>query len=711
MVPDDAAIEARTTAASETFTVTVDADGQQDTGTLTVDVAIAASPPGAPTISAATAGREQVDLSWTPDPWLGGSATTDWVIEFSTDGGTTWTPYGDGTSTTTAATVTGLAPGVAHVFRVAGVNASGTGEWSAPSDPVVPMTDQDPIGLAAGDLVYGDTADLSITGGSGTGEVTYEVLTGPCLLDGATLSSTRVGTCTLSVTKAGDATYYAADDSVTIQVTPRPLTVGGASVVAKVYDGTTDAVIEGATLVGLVDGDDVALTGDEDGHFTRATIGDDVAVVTAMRLVGDDVGNYTLTQPGLTGSITPRELTVTGASVAAKVYDGTTDAVIEGATLVGLVDGDDVALAGHTSGAFTSADAGAGVPVTTAMSLTGDDAGNYRLVQPALTGRIGIRVLEITGAAVTDRPYDGTTRASIAGATLRGVLDGDDVRLVDHDRGNFVAAAAGEDIDVATAMSLVGDDAGNYGVLQPTVAGDITRRQVTVTGASVATKVVDGSDTATVLGARLTGVLDGDDVSLRDGTSGRLASTEVGEAIAVATAMWLDGDDADNYQLVQPVLTGDIVAAPTVRTSDDGVTGGDGGTTGGTPDEPAGLRAGDEVHTELCNLQPGSEIEVWLEGDGVVTSLGTVTVDGDCVLATAVLPASLEAGDHVLTFTGRDRAGGEVSMSRTVSVLAAVVDADDLPDTGAPVQRVAFLALLLLAVGAVLAAPRRRPLR
>jgi hypothetical protein len=71
-----------------------------------------------------------------------------------------------------------------------------------------------------------------------------------------------------------------------------------------------------------------------------------------------------------------------------KPYDGNTSATITGAQLDGVVGQDAVSLTGATLGTFASADAGSGIAVATDMGLTGNDADNYSLTQPTLTGDI-----------------------------------------------------------------------------------------------------------------------------------------------------------------------------------------------------------------------------------------------------------------------------------------------------------------------------------
>lgn len=94
--------------------------------------------PGAPTSLATTGGNAQVALTWTASASNGGNSITDYAVQFSSDSGANWTTFADGTSTATSATVTGLTNGTAYVFRVAAVNAVGTGSYTAASAAVTP---------------------------------------------------------------------------------------------------------------------------------------------------------------------------------------------------------------------------------------------------------------------------------------------------------------------------------------------------------------------------------------------------------------------------------------------------------------------------------------------------------------------------------------------------------------------------------------------
>jgi hypothetical protein len=94
----------------------------------------------APTSVAGIAGNGQVTVSWIAPVVAGGTVITDYVIDYSSNGGSSWTRFADGTSTATSATVTGLVNGTAYVFRVAAVSAGVTGAYgqSAPVTPLLP---------------------------------------------------------------------------------------------------------------------------------------------------------------------------------------------------------------------------------------------------------------------------------------------------------------------------------------------------------------------------------------------------------------------------------------------------------------------------------------------------------------------------------------------------------------------------------------------
>ena len=133
--------------------------------------------PTAATSVAGTAGDTQVSLTWTAPTDNGGSAITDYTVESSSDSGTTWTTFVDGTSTTASATVTGLTNGTAYTFRVSPVNAVGTGTTSTASAAVVPVT------------TPGVPTDVEATADGTTATVTW---TAPTVTGGTAITGYKV---------------------------------------------------------------------------------------------------------------------------------------------------------------------------------------------------------------------------------------------------------------------------------------------------------------------------------------------------------------------------------------------------------------------------------------------------------------------------------------------------------------------------------------
>jgi hypothetical protein len=80
---------------------------------------------------AATVGDGSVALSWSAPSSNGDSAITDYIIEYKLTSGGVWSPFADGASTATTATVTSLSNNNSYDFRAAAVNAVGQGATSA----------------------------------------------------------------------------------------------------------------------------------------------------------------------------------------------------------------------------------------------------------------------------------------------------------------------------------------------------------------------------------------------------------------------------------------------------------------------------------------------------------------------------------------------------------------------------------------------------
>jgi len=107
--------------------------------------------PAAPTNVTASAGNANATITWTaPAGVISQAPVTDYVVQYSSNSGSTWTTFADGTSTNTYAVVTGLTNGTAYTFRVAAVNGAGTGAWSASASGTPAAVPAAPTGLTVG---------------------------------------------------------------------------------------------------------------------------------------------------------------------------------------------------------------------------------------------------------------------------------------------------------------------------------------------------------------------------------------------------------------------------------------------------------------------------------------------------------------------------------------------------------------------------------
>ncbi len=397
---------------------------------------------------------------------------------------------------------------------------------------------------------------------------------------------------------AGGLTYTQGSGAGNVVVAPDRLSVIGITADNKVYDGTTQAMVNvaDAMLVGVQPGDSITLnTSGATGEFASKNVGTGKLVtVNGLTISGAGVSNYFLSPPITTASITAASLSVTGITAENKPYDGTTTAVLStgNAALVGVVSGDAVGLNKSLAvGTFNSPAIGTNKTVTiSGLTLTGADAGNYNLVQPTTTANITAGMLTVTGITVSNKVYDTSAAATLntSGAGLAGVAPGDTVTLnVSGAMGAFATADAGNGIGVSVSgLSISGADASKYVLVQPTLTANITPAPLEVTGMIAISRTYNGMTSAPLdtTGATLEGVLDDDNVTLNTAlAAGTFASQNAGININVTVSgLTLAGADAGNYSLTEPTLTADILPATLMVT---GITANDkmyDGTTAAT---------------------------------------------------------------------------------------------------------------------------------
>ena len=260
--------------------------------------------------------------------------------------------------------------------------------------------------------------------------------------------------------------------SATADITPKPLSVSAVTVANKVYDGSAAATVSGGVLSGAVAGDNVAL-GTPTGAFSDKNVGlGKTVAISGLSLSGSDALNYTLgsTVTSTTADISKAVINgVSGITVNDKVYDGNTTAtaVTSGASLTGLISGDQVTV-GSVESAFVDRNVGRGKLVNLSnLTLSGPDSANYSVATgiTPLTGNITVRALSTWTAAGSGQwssagSWDALPDASnvLAVSIPAGVSVAYDAAVADTHLQSITGAGsvsmAGGSLSIANSVSL-----------------------------------------------------------------------------------------------------------------------------------------------------------------------------------------------------------------------------------------------------------------
>lgn len=267
------------------------------------------------------------------------------------------------------------------------------------------VTDTSTMKVTQAGCTFGDTLpDYVLTGKpDGAGEVTV-LYTGSTLKEPSqTYSSanapTDAGTYTVKVTCSTEKTNYEATSE---KFTIKPKSIAGATITLElasaefttketVYTGSQQTVKVGSvTLTDMKD----ALTDNTD--YT-VEIGNG-------KTTGTNVGTYTVEVKGtgnykdtanVSWKITPAELTIADATVAAKTYDGKKDATVNSVSFTGFVNNETLTMGSDytATGEFNDANAGDNKNVTVTVTLNNTDtAKNYTLKNGGIFNKTGVTI-------------------------------------------------------------------------------------------------------------------------------------------------------------------------------------------------------------------------------------------------------------------------------------------------------------------------------
>ncbi|MBB4631415.1 hypothetical protein GGQ98_001024 [Sphingosinicella soli] len=410
-------------------------------------------------------------------------------------------------------------------------------------------------GISAAGRAYDGSTNAALSGGTlvgivGSDDVEFSAGTGSfgsknvgtwtITASGYTLSGNGIGNYTLVQPTVADATISA-----------KALTLTGVSAAGRAYDGSTDADLSGGSLVGIVGSEDVSFSAGA-GSFGSKNVGTWTITASGYTLSGDDIGNYTLTQPIVTdAAITAKTLTLSGVLASGKDYDGNTSAVLHGGALVGVVGSDHVEFTVGT-GSFSSRNAGTWAVSASGYGLTGGDAGNYVITQPTVANAtIAPRVLNV-GVTALDKIYDATRDATLS-FSADDVVTGDVVAFNYEAKFENRNAGTNKAVSLIGGITLTGAEAENYTLaIEPDVlsglAADIFARTLTVDAVETRDKTYDGSTSAD-LSFATADILTGDVVTFSYAADFDDKNAGTGKAVS-ASDISLSGMDGGNYVLV-----------------------------------------------------------------------------------------------------------------------------------------------------------------
>jgi hypothetical protein len=289
-----------------------------------------------------------------------------------------------------------------------------------------------------------------------------------------------------------------------------------------------------------------------------------VPTLGSPALLGSASSNYSLTIGNTFAEITPKPIT-SSFTVGSKIYNGSTNlianSVVTSNVITNNIDGDNVNLV-ITSPTFVgNGNIGTNKPVIGNYQLTGDAKTNYTTINATILGTGNITPLAITGSfTVNNKPYDGTTDATIATKSLQNHISGDDVILNIY--ANFDSKNVANNINVfptKIGSGLNGSHSNNYTLgIVPNTSADIIPKNL-YGDFTVADKEYDTNNSATVTGTSVSGNILGENITYAI-TSATFNNKKPGSGIIVTSFgnSFSPTNLLSNYNLIYNTTTANI---------------------------------------------------------------------------------------------------------------------------------------------------------
>ena len=313
---------------------------------------------------------------------------------------------------------------------------------------------------------------------------------------------------------------------------------------------------------------------ESEAKFKNKNVGTDKPV-TGVKFILDEnltIPAEDIISGSIKGTITPKAVTVSDVTAKDKEYDGNADAELN-VTVNGIINNEEVSAAATGTFVDKTVDTSKTVNIS-GWHLTGsdDDKKNYTLSNENLPmeahADITPKEVTISGITAKDKPYDGTTAATLDDSqmTITGIIDGDDLSA-DATRGEFGDKNVGTNKNVNLDITLTGADSGNYKLgKNPAVTASITPKAVTVSGIEAQNKTYDGRTDATLVhdNEKIDGVINNEKVSAA--ATGKFTDKAVGTGKTVELSeLTLTGDDSGNYTLAADGQQTETTAAITPK--------------------------------------------------------------------------------------------------------------------------------------------------
>ena len=371
----------------------------------------------------------------------------------------------------------------------------------------------------------------------------------------------KIGSTTITATKAADETYAEATASYTLTIT---IASPGAPAVPGVASSSANSIVLSppanpnplfALEYGYSENAEVPSLWQTELTFDGLTANKYYFFFARYK---NDPGKNNVSAPSgylpvQTNNLTGRTIEFTNASETRTYGDATTltNAIKTGypggGTITYLSENTSVATV-NSGGQVTILKAGSAI-----IKATIPSDGTYAAYTAQYTLTVNKRPVTITGVTVQPKTYDGTTSATVN--TLSGSISnrfGTDVVTIIYGNAVFNSKNAGTTVAVTYSnFNIGGTHVENYDLsAQPTGSGTISAKSVTITGIGAENKPYDGGISATVSGAAvIDGNLDGSNLTVTSGTA-KFTSSAVGDNITVDfTGFGLGGSASSNYTL------------------------------------------------------------------------------------------------------------------------------------------------------------------